>query len=1510
MKKNILFILLIILSGELSAQVNLQSGSATYNVPVFSWQDSRSRLNGIVALNYSSGSGLKTTDVAGNVGQGWNLLAGGVISRLQVGEPDDQKPNEGSGINDIQRYPPGFLYNTIGTDAGCPKALARFPIYGSKNVLYKQPNGVVADRELDYFMFQFNGKAGTFVVSRDMEGGKHIGYFIGDSKMKVSFEMSDVSGIRTSIKKFTLTDENGLIYVFESHGKAKALKTVYTDETFVNQQHQPDFVWNNVYHETSVDDGSNLNPWIINSWFLTEVKDPFITSRSITYEYYERTINAENGTDIIYSGYGNYAILSRKYAKSINQDIKKITFPDGHVINFNYDGTERTDLPGSYALASVDILYGSHYLSKYKIGTSYFILNRLGIPNTDFQKKAARLCLRSVSKHSVDLKDFDQPYLFDYYMGGTAGQDTDDGFVPPPFSGMKDVWGYYNGKNSKDRYGNIIDPRSDLISLSVDQLKGLCFLRDSTVQAVKLNAKSGYAKNGLLRQVVNPAGGAINYAYEQNTAYLGSSYQNIGGVHVSSTSVTDGGYSNDCANPIVTEYKYITSGGNSSMWGIEMPVNKMSFITHYGPEGKYYYYKIPFGACDFDYKYPGIQSKDQATSPGFWQNFLAAFSSVMDVVSAVTTVIDVLTYLGDTSGPAGYVVMDLIGGLVDLVMTCLSNPASDPPSDTFYNYDLNGINPLPAQYNRVEVVQATGANGKIVYLFTDDTDYDLWVGAEANTAMSAKQRFAPWAYGLPKKTSVLDATGNLVKESENFYCFKRLCTSEYQVNVSTGGSHFDSTYCTPLKTPLNAGLTCTKCLLKESRSQNNPDWEAPGLDTTTSLGFYAKGTSIDELQAETYGLFTGRTELDSTKERTYKQGDPTKFNEVMTSYYYNTGNFQVNLIGVTQSNGDINYKTIKYNDDFSTSPYTEMTAKNIYGVPVDITMAVTKSTGYFYLGEKVTEFGQLVNSDIKPVRILEQRVAEPQSTWNGYGAPGSSFVTTQAFMYDLRGNLVSMSDEGGHVVSSIYDYDEKYVVASIINADRATDKPAYTSFETDSLGGWTISGSHTYNTSAVTGARAIAFGSGSSIAAPVNSAKSYLLTFWSSASLTISGSAVLEVSEPVVNGMTYYQYMVPAGSSTITVSGVATVDELRLYPSNARMRTVAYDPLIGKTEENDENNRIIHYTYDQLDRMRFIKDDKSNIIKMYEYSIALTKKGCLTSYTNPLIVERFKRTSCSAGYTSNDYVFTLPANTYSSDNLETLMEMIEQRLAVARAAANDSASCTQLYGNVEITASIVPDICVLGSSAPAETYAVPAGMYSATTQAWADTLAARDIKANKLFYANTHASCVTNTDPIWKGAADSAGHTRCQQIGGVNTGYVEMLFSNINPNTSVADAWKRFGEFKVPASCPEPSPDTASGLLEHSNSVSTQDFEVTVTNMITLHTFTFTMYAGHTGPDTWGLIPNGYYNFSIVPVGGSSIFFTYRFTTPGSSAVYQTSNSGTSLNITTNYGLFIEISTF
>lgn len=391
------FILFCLIACKLNAQVNLQTGGATFSLPIFNWQDDKSRLSSIVALSYNSGNGLQVGEISSNVGQGWNLITGGQIVRMQNDLPDDQVIRNG-GVSDITKYPSGILYASTPAENGCPIALTKYPIYKSKNQIYKQHNEIAEDKQLDYFLFQFNGKTGMFVLDPANIG---IAKSIGDSKMKITF-LEDAgligSGVRTKITSFTIQDVDGLIYKFTKHGLTKVLDFGFSDDSYTYKQTQPKFKNGKVYYQSAFDNNSIVNPWVIGSWSLTEIEDA-LTHRKI-YFTYTTPRNLDNSAgEVINANYSkkDYCIVS--HSRSITQtlDIASVVYPDGHSVTFNY-GADRIDLNGAKVLASIDVLYQGRFLSKHELNTTYFILNRYGYPTSLYQKKVARLCLRSVAR--------------------------------------------------------------------------------------------------------------------------------------------------------------------------------------------------------------------------------------------------------------------------------------------------------------------------------------------------------------------------------------------------------------------------------------------------------------------------------------------------------------------------------------------------------------------------------------------------------------------------------------------------------------------------------------------------------------------------------------------------------------------------------------------------------------------------------------------------------------------------------------------------------------------------------------------------------------------------------------------------------------------------------------------------------------------------------------------------------------------------------------------------------
>ena len=481
------------------------------------------------------------------------------------------------------------------------------------------------------------------------------------------------------------------------------------------------------------------------------------------------------------------------------------------------------------------------------------------------------------------------------------------------------------------------------------------------------------------------------------------------------------------------------------------------------------------------------------------------------------------------------------------------------------------------------------------------------------------------------------------------------------------------------------------------------------------------------MTVDIYDLYTGRLQLNSTVETNFKLNDPTKYVQKTTSFFYNfQNNYEVSLITTTQSNGMIDRKYMSYVSDYTgtTNPALRaMGQANMVAQPLRISTTVYNPfTGAENaLSEDVTEYGLLANGDIKASRLLEQRFTKPVAAISitpyspGNAANGSIYKIPKVFVYDGSGNQTGVTDEGGRVVTNIYDYNDKYVVASAIGADPVLDNAAYTSFETSVLGGWTLTGTATYNTSAaITGARSLSM-SNNSLSARLNTAKPYIVSFWATSSMSVTGGSLVK-SAPTINGFTYYEYTVAQGTDIVAISGTGSIDELRSYPNTARMRSLTYDPLIGKTSDCDENNRITYYEYDNHGQNPFVKDENHYILKMYEYNnvSAARQNGCPGTYSNNAITEYFTRSNCAVGYQGGDAPYTVPAGRYSSS--------ISQQEADAQAeldlltngptTANTSGSCNFIYHNAVQSQTDSSESCVPGMKGGFVTYTVPAGTCS------------------------------------------------------------------------------------------------------------------------------------------------------------------------------------------------------
>ncbi len=205
--------------------------------------------------------------------------------------------------------------------------------------------------------------------------------------------------------------------------------------------------------------------------------------------------------------------------------------------------------------------------------------------------------------------------------------------------------------------------------------------------------------------------------------------------------------------------------------------------------------------------------------------------------------------------------------------------------------------------------------------------------------------------------------------------------------------------------------------------------------------------------------------------------------------------------------------------------------------------------------------------------------------------------------YDSTGNILTQVKENDRPESFIWDYQKSFPIARVLNA--AYEAVAYTSFEADGQGNFNIPAGKRLD-EGITGDKSFLLGGRDYISFnPSSTGVDYIVSYWSkNGPITVDGATSLGVKSGLTrNGWTYHEHTIRTTGGVIALASpaVTIIDELRLYPAGATMTTFTYNPVLGKTSECSAANMITYYSYDQLGRLRFVRDAEGNITRTFEY---------------------------------------------------------------------------------------------------------------------------------------------------------------------------------------------------------------------------------------------------------------------------------------------------------------------
>ena len=309
----------------------------------------------------------------------------------------------------------------------------------------------------------------------------------------------------------------------------------------------------------------------------------------------------------------------------------------------------------------------------------------------------------------------------------------------------------------------------------------------------------------------------------------------------------------------------------------------------------------------------------------------------------------------------------------------------------------------------------------------------------------------------------------------------------------------------------------------------------------------------------------------------------------------------------TTSDGQTIKQKFKYPEDYSTGLTGNMvSARVLTPVLESQTWMYPNSSDSLLIAGSITQFDQTI---FKPVTTYSIETTKPIPVLNNETVSGglytsllsdSRYVMKGQIQYDGNNNLSVATKSADMNISYIWDYRHGKPIANVKNAAQADI--AYTSFEADGTGGWTIHGGG-LNAGGVTGSNSQSMHLDTISKSGLTSTNSYIVSYWTSngTPYSIAGTvAGYPIQGKRINGWSYFEHKI-TGQTSVSITGTGNIDELRLYPANAQMTTFTYQPSVGMSSQCDADNRVTYYQYDGFNRLKVVLDQDHNIIKTIQY---------------------------------------------------------------------------------------------------------------------------------------------------------------------------------------------------------------------------------------------------------------------------------------------------------------------
>jgi YD repeat-containing protein len=1254
------------------SDVNLYTGKASYSIPIYTITQ-----NGIsfpISLSYTGGGGIKVEEVASSVGLGWSLTSTGVVSRVIRGLADDiGNGGNYTGFINISDFPP--LTTEYVSD-------------------YRDYAKNKRDGQPDLFSISVAGLSAQFYINRS----KKV-VFVEKSDLKVTIVFTENSN---TIAAFKVTDMSGRTYYFSEQEKSKSIP--FEEGYFAEYDDYATSSW----YLTKIT--SEFGKDIMTFSYLSGESNQLKQMLRSPYQYRKDQVDPNFDEDE-----SSYSLMH--YKRPV---LQKISFASGEV-NFIMHDSIRYDMGNDKYLKQIVVKnYIGDTIKDARFNYSYFsgsgVIQQGQSSVLGEGNPALRLKLDSLQEISRNSQY--QTHKFQY---------NTDYYLPDRLSSFSmDHWGFYNGQ-SNSSWEARHRVKSYMRQFPMYPL-------DSTLSdfgSANREPNLTYARAGVLKKVTTPTGGEVSFNYELNSS-------------------ADSRLPNTISSPVT--WYYPTTSFSTNYFSINLINEPFAYIRVLS--------QISEGSYSYEYLI-----KDSLQTKTFFHDTLVYGDANHLYKLEPGSYCIIQKRLGENSDP-GYeyhtkllkdietlIVHKPVGGLRIRSME-LYDPVRVTTLQRNYFYNESGdTSSISLSTGVISDVPSYGIQN--VELWSTSYVPDYWSPYYVIPHGYVRLLTSAYPTGVTagsfvgyKKVTVVDS--NELKTESHFTSFKDFPEFSEGYYPGDGSTNFDELtingrkYETHPLTPfderdfLRGKLTKQIVYKKEggefqkiATTENIYDFNMGYRvsktkvmlpDTTellTGMVFLYLHNESDPsnpgLRMKKYNLYTTRYDLKKTIEKTYtyqggidslvtetniEYGDTPWFRDSLFHY-------QPTKITKTHSTGKEVTKIYYPYDwrygvpDTTTGEMTNMKVLDTSNrIAIPVLQVVTDSATNNHVASVKNTYSILANSKLA-VNLIKTK----QGT-------ASSFEGKISFnRYDTSGNLIEQQKVNDIKSSYIWDYKNSYPVAEVNNADSTSI--AYTSFEAENKGNWSYSGTNA-DTVTVTGRKAYKLnGSNGLSKSGLNSGTAYILSYWTrnGSAFSVTGTqSPSPITGRTVSGWTYYEHKI-TGQTTVTLSGNGWVDEVRLYPMDAQMVTLTYEPLLGISSQCDANNRISYYEYDAFGRLAAIRDQDRNVVKRIRYNYTGQPETDYYYY-NTSQSNSFTRNNCGVGYVGSTVSYTVSASVYSSSisQVDANKKALNDIVANGQNYANTVGTCTVVCNSGNCTGvdkKCVNSICETGIKVNTDSYWVP-----------------------------------------------------------------------------------------------------------------------------------------------------------------------------------------------------------